>query len=79
MENFNKLEESCSKFNPYNNDLVKKLRGKIQKQEIDIRFLNEKIKRLENELKSSFYNKGEKNIEKNSKLSEYEVRIDYII
>ncbi len=54
----------------YNNNLVNNLRRKIQKQEIDLKFLNEKIKRLEKESFSSINNRNEDKI---SKLSEREV------
>ena len=33
-----------------NNELIKCLKLKIQKQEIDLKFLNEKIKKLQNEI-----------------------------
>ena len=62
--NFPKKTEAIN-----NDKIIKNLKMKIQKQEIDIKFLNEKLKRVQNE-----NNFGRSNQERmNSKLSAIEV------
>lgn len=53
-------------------NLIRNLKTKIQKQEIDIKFLHEKLKKLQNE-KTISYSYNSKDIKKESRLDTKEV------
>jgi len=62
-----------------NDEIIKKLRVKIQKQEIDMKFLNEKLKKYEN---NEIFIENKQNIDDdnyNSKLNEKEVNYSILI
>lgn len=71
-------KDNKENFNVFNEEIIKKLRIKVQKQEIDLKFLTEKIKKLEDE--EFIINKMEKVVGENdkSRLTEKEVNILYV-
>lgn len=74
-ENLNYPKKSNSPIEMKNPDnIIKNLRSKIQRQEIDLKFLHEKLKKLQGD-SSSNYTESTANSRRESKLNPKEVNI----
>ena len=73
MRNNNHKENSI--FNIMDKEIIKKLRIKLQKQEIDLKFLNEKIKKYEDEESKIDFKQNFDDNQLKNKLNEKEVNI----